>query len=236
MSQKNLSANHCAQANDTRSFCPSLLSDTATISVHSETDGTPSPFSRGQVLLPVFPLPHSASTTQTMPSDSTPAPPLPCMPTCFPNPLPAPHRIYPVLQLLYHVLLIASPIRQLHYILCRSIPQCRYIKKISNVIKQHPLSPFHAQVLFQHDYTIPLFAFPRLIFKFRNSFTLQPYILIPLLFDYFLFYVFRFLPLLCFYRVFRFTLQYLPCLLRQFFRTFYQHSMGIHPKYKVHSF
>src|SRR3990172_10904516 len=93
MSQKNLSANHCAQANDTRSFCPSLLSDTATISVHSETDGTPSPFSRGQVSLPVHPLPRPASTAQTMPSDSTPAPPLPCMPSCFPNPLPAPHRI-----------------------------------------------------------------------------------------------------------------------------------------------
>src|SRR3989304_3463099 len=82
MSQKNLSANHCTQANDTRSFCPSLLSDTATISVHSETDGTPSS-------IPVRPLPHSASTTQTMPSDSTPAPLLPCMPSCFPNPLPA---------------------------------------------------------------------------------------------------------------------------------------------------
>src|SRR3989337_4404348 len=82
MSQKNLSANHCTQANDIRSFCPSLLSDTATISVHSETDGTPSS-------IPVRPLPHSASTTQTMPSDSTPAPLLPCMPSCFPNPLPA---------------------------------------------------------------------------------------------------------------------------------------------------
>src|SRR3990172_7296032 len=88
MSQKNLSANHCAQANDTRSFCPSLLSDTATISVHSETDGTPSPFSRGQVSIPVHP-PRPASTAQTMPSDSTPALLLPCMPSCFPNPLPA---------------------------------------------------------------------------------------------------------------------------------------------------
>src|SRR3990172_7174045 len=86
MSQKNLSANHCAQANDTRSFCPSLLSDTATISVHSETDGTPSPFSRGQVS--------------------------------------------PFLQFLYPFLLIASPVRQLHYFLCRSIPQRRYIKLV----------------------------------------------------------------------------------------------------------
>src|SRR3990167_4064178 len=82
MSQKNLSANHCTQANDTRSFCPSLLSDTATISVHSETDGTPSS-------IPVCPLPRPASTAQTMPSDSTPALLLPCMPSCFPNPLPA---------------------------------------------------------------------------------------------------------------------------------------------------
>src|SRR3989304_9151657 len=89
MSQKNLSANHCAQANDTRSFCPSLLSDTATISVHPETCAPPSPFSRGQVSLPVHPLPRPASTAQTMPSDSTPALLLPCMPSCFPNPLPA---------------------------------------------------------------------------------------------------------------------------------------------------
>src|SRR3990167_8706505 len=94
MSQKNLSANHCAQANDTRSFCPSLLSDTATISVHSETDGTPSPFSRGQVSIPVHP-PRPASTAQTMPSDSTPALLLPCMPSCFPNPLPQPQPLYP---------------------------------------------------------------------------------------------------------------------------------------------
>src|SRR3989304_257707 len=82
MSQKNLPAHHRTQANDTRSFCPSLLSDTATISVHSETDGTPSS-------IPVHPLPRPASTAQTMPSDSTPALLLPCMPSCFPNPLPA---------------------------------------------------------------------------------------------------------------------------------------------------
>src|SRR3989304_7458 len=118
-------------------------------------------------------------------------------------------------------LLIASPIRQLHYLLCRPIPQRRYIKKVSNVIYQSLLSLFYTQILFQHNYPIHLIAFPRLIFKFRYSFTLQPYVLISLLFDYFLFYAFRFLPLLCFYRVFRFTYQYLPCILRQFFRTFY---------------